>query len=114
MDKCLKKDECVNIQCVLQQTAGAPPGGHVTADTLISAVDVQQLVAREVEKMKEELMKTVSGLEAQVSNLSARLAVLENKRQYLTAGIFFTLSHFFTAHNQYRYMYVFSFVHMIY
>ena len=66
----------------VKDTSGAPLGGHVTADLdldTLSPVDTQQLVAREVEKVRGELMGTVRALQEQVDTLSARLAALENK-----------------------------------
>ena len=46
---------------------------------LLPAAAVQELVAREVETVRRELLGTVHTLEAQITELSTRLAALEKK-----------------------------------
>lgn len=55
-------------------------GGLELAGEALSVVEVQVLVAREVEKLREELTSTVHGLQTEVNDLSTRLAALENTR----------------------------------
>ena len=45
----------------------------------MSASAVREMVAGEVERVCRELMDTVHSLEAQVTELTARLTALENK-----------------------------------
>ena len=45
----------------------------------LSASAVREMVAGEVERVCRELMDTVHSLEAQVTELTARLTTLENK-----------------------------------
>lgn len=57
---------------------GATAGSHVESGALPDTA-MQELVAREVEKVRRELMNTVHSLEEQVTELSTRLATLENR-----------------------------------
>ena len=52
--------------------------GEVETEAL-SASAVREMVAGEVERVCRELMDTVHSLEAQVTELTARLTTLENK-----------------------------------
>lgn len=65
------------IQCAAEDTTG---GTHVGPGTP-SAISVQELVAKEVEKIRVELMGTVHSLEAKVSELSTRIAMLESRER---------------------------------
>ena len=59
---------------------GTTGGTHVEPGTP-SASSVQELVAKEVEKIRVELMGTVHSLEAKVSELSTRIAILESRER---------------------------------
>lgn len=65
------------LQCGEEGTTG---GTHVEPWTP-SAISVQELVAKEVEKLRVELMDTVHSLEAKVTELSTRIAMLESRER---------------------------------
>ena len=69
------------LQSVVAVEASPAGGNHMQVEPgALSVMDVQELVAQEVEKARKELMATVQALEAQVTDLSTRLSAVENRQ----------------------------------